>query len=42
MSVPVAALRRVNVIGTGISGIDMAAALEIIDAWIAAGERHFV
>jgi N-acetylglucosaminyldiphosphoundecaprenol N-acetyl-beta-D-mannosaminyltransferase len=41
MSVPVAAPRRVNVIGTGISAIDMAAALEITDAWIAAGERHF-
>jgi N-acetylglucosaminyldiphosphoundecaprenol N-acetyl-beta-D-mannosaminyltransferase len=42
MSVPVASPPRVNVIGTGISAIDMAAALEIINAWIAAGERHFV
>src|ERR1700730_7295655 len=33
---------RVNVIGTGISAINMRLTLSIIDGWIMRRERHFV
>lgn len=33
---------RVNVLGVGVSAIDMKQALERIDSWIAARERHYV
>jgi N-acetylglucosaminyldiphosphoundecaprenol N-acetyl-beta-D-mannosaminyltransferase len=33
---------RVNILGVGISAIDPPAALELLDRWIAARERHYV
>jgi bacterial polymer biosynthesis proteins, WecB/TagA/CpsF family len=33
---------RVDVLGVGVSAIDMALAVETVDAWIAAGERRYV
>ena len=34
--------RRVDVLGVGVSAIDMAAALRAIEGWVAAREQHFV
>jgi len=35
-------IERFNLLGVGVSAIDMAQALETIDRWIAAGEQHYV
>jgi len=37
-----AELRRVNVLGVGVSAIDMTLALETIDRWIVQREQHYV
>jgi len=37
-----AELRRVNVLGVGVSAIDMTLALETIDRWIVRREQHYV
>ncbi|HEY79921.1 MAG TPA: glycosyltransferase, partial [Caldilineae bacterium] len=33
---------RVNILGVGVSAINMATALEIIEGWIARRESHYV
>ena len=33
---------RVNILGVGISAINMTTALEVIDGWIAQGEHHYI
>src|SRR6266481_2239055 len=37
-----ALIRRVDILGVGISAIDMTMALDEIERWIVAGERHYV
>lgn len=37
-----AVIDRVNVLGVGVSAINMARALEVIDEWVEKRERHYV
>jgi N-acetylglucosaminyldiphosphoundecaprenol N-acetyl-beta-D-mannosaminyltransferase len=39
---PASDLSRVNILGVGVSAVNMQQALDQIDAWIRSGERHYV
>jgi N-acetylglucosaminyldiphosphoundecaprenol N-acetyl-beta-D-mannosaminyltransferase len=40
--VPADVTERVNILGVGVSAVNMAQALETIDGWVSAGERRYV